>query len=106
MSSHLILPFVAYLLVASPASHKATRSVLGSWVATPEGTAKLGGLLLHGIVFILLVSFLMRLFPRNRSNYGPGSNSMQAAAGPHLSNEFVDNIGKGFANNYRPASYS
>jgi hypothetical protein len=42
------------------------RSVAGSWVATPEGTAKLGGLVLHAIVFVLLVSLLMRLFPIRR----------------------------------------
>ena len=62
-----ILPLIAYLLVASPSAHKTTRSVLGNWVATSDGTAKAGGLVLHGIVFILLVTFLMRLFPQNRS---------------------------------------
>ena len=76
-----LLPLVAYLIVASPGTHKATRSVLGNWVSTPDGTAKLGGLLLHGVVFVLLVSLLMRLFPRSRSNYDPA----QAQVGPHMS---------------------
>lgn len=87
MSSQLILPLVAYLLVASPAGHKATRSVLGSWVATPEGTAKLGGLLLHGIVFILLVSFLMRLFNQNRSNDRPKVEEITKKTKPFFSFE-------------------
>jgi hypothetical protein len=56
------------MLVASPAAYKTVRSVAGNWVATPEGTAKLGGLVLHAIVFILLVGLLMRLFPARREN--------------------------------------
>jgi hypothetical protein len=58
-----LLPAIAYMLVASPETYKLVRSVAGSWVATPEGTAKLGGLALHAIVFVLLVTLLMRLFP-------------------------------------------
>jgi len=67
MSQFYILPFLAYVAVASPAAHQATRSVLGSWVASPEGCAKFGGLLLHGVVFVLLVSLLMR-----RKSYDKG----------------------------------
>lgn len=57
-----VLPALAYILVASPTAYQTTRA-LGSWVATPEGTAKMGGLVLHAVVFILLVSLLMRVFP-------------------------------------------
>jgi hypothetical protein len=64
-----VLPAIAYMLVASPAAYQTTRA-LGSWVATPEGTAKIGGLVLHAIVFIMLVSFLMRVFPPRRENHG------------------------------------
>jgi hypothetical protein len=39
--------------------------VLGGWVATGEGVPKLGGLLLHALVFVILTHFLWRFF------YGP-----------------------------------
>lgn len=58
-----LLPAITYMIVASPETYKLVRSVAGNWVATPEGTAKLGGLVLHAIVFVLLATLLMRLFP-------------------------------------------
>lgn len=58
-----ILPALAFIVVAHPETYKLVRSVAGGWVATPEGTAKLGGLVLHAVVFVALVTFLMRLFP-------------------------------------------
>jgi hypothetical protein len=64
-----LLPAIAYMIVASPETYKLVRSVAGSWVASPEGTAKLGGLVLHAIVFVLLVSLLMRLFPVRSGMY-------------------------------------
>jgi len=64
-----IVPAVLYAVVASPATYQATRNVLGGWVATSEGTAKLGGLILHAIVFILLAALAMRYFPTKRSGY-------------------------------------
>jgi hypothetical protein len=64
-----IVPAVLYALVANPATYQATRKVFGSWVATYEGTAKFGGLILHAIVFILLASLAMRYFPSRRSGY-------------------------------------
>jgi hypothetical protein len=73
-----IVPAVLYAVVASPATYQATRNVLGSWVATSEGTAKLGGLILHALVFILLASLAMRYFPTKRSGYNhPGGISQQ-----------------------------
>ena len=56
-----LTPALAYILVAHPKTYELTRSVLGSWVATQDGVAKTGGLVLHAIVFVLLVSLLMRL---------------------------------------------
>jgi len=64
-----IVPAVLYALVANPATYQATRKMFGSWVATNEGTAKLGGLILHAIVFILLAALAMRYFPSKRSGY-------------------------------------
>jgi hypothetical protein len=55
-------PALAYILVAHPKTYELTRGIAGSWVATQDGLAKTGGLVLHAIVFILLVSLLMRLF--------------------------------------------
>ena len=64
-----IVPAVLYAVVASPATYQATRNVFGSWVATSEGTAKMGGLILHAIVFILLATLAMRYFPGRRSGF-------------------------------------
>ena len=64
-----LLPLVAFMLVSHPETYKLVRSVAGAWVATPEGLPKLGGLVLHAVVFVLLVSFLMRLFGVGRSGY-------------------------------------
>ena len=64
-----IVPAVLYALVASPMTYQKTRDVFGSWVATSEGTAKFGGLILHAIVFILLASLAMRYFPGRRSGF-------------------------------------
>lgn len=58
-----VIPFLAYVLVANPATYKAVRGVLGSWVASAEGLATFPGLLLHAAVFVALVSFLMRVVP-------------------------------------------
>jgi hypothetical protein len=59
-SLNYIIPFVAYLIVANPALYKVVRGVLGSWVASAEGTATTAGLFLHALVYILIVGFLMR----------------------------------------------
>jgi len=64
-----IVPAVLYALVASPMTYQKTRDVFGSWVATSEGTAKFGGLILHAIVFILLATLVMRYFPGKRSGF-------------------------------------
>jgi hypothetical protein len=59
-----VIPFLAYVLVANPATYKAVRGIFGSWVANAEGLATFPGLLLHALVFVLLVGFLMRVVPR------------------------------------------
>jgi hypothetical protein len=76
-----VIPAVLYALVASPATYQATRGVFGSWVASSEGTARIGGLILHAIVFIVLVTLAMRLFPSKRSDYRSGGLIRQGAAG-------------------------
>ena len=67
-----IIPTVLYALVASPMTYQKTRDVFGGWVATSEGTAKFGGLILHALVFILLATLAMRYFPSKRSAFSQG----------------------------------
>ena len=64
-----ILPLVLFFIFANPATFKLLRGILGGWVASPEGLPKLGGLVLHAVVFVLLVGFLMRLFGVGRSSF-------------------------------------
>jgi len=59
-----VIPFLAYVLVANPATYKAVRGILGSWVSSSEGLATFPGLLLHALVYVLLVGFLMRVLPQ------------------------------------------
>lgn len=56
-----LTPAIAFFLVANPKTYELTRSVAGSWVATQDGLAKTGGLVLHAIVFVILATLLMRL---------------------------------------------
>ena len=58
------LPFIAFVLLASPMSFRATRGIFGNWIANAEGLATFPGLLLHALVFVLVVGFLMRRFSR------------------------------------------
>ena len=80
-----VIPAVLYALVASPATYQATRGVLGGWVDSSEGTARIGGLILHAIVFIVLATLAMRYFPGKRSGYNhPGAVSQQEGMGTKL----------------------
>jgi len=64
----LLILMIAFLIAASPATYRTTRGVLGSWVASQEGTARMGGLLLHAVVFIVLV-MIMKSLKRSVSGY-------------------------------------
>lgn len=64
----LLILLIAFLIAANPATYRATRGVLGSWVASQEGTARMGGLLLHAVVFIALVMIMKRV-KRSVSGY-------------------------------------
>lgn len=64
-----LILILAFLIAANPAVYRATRGVLGSWVATQEGTAKFGGLILHAIVLVLLVKVFKHLKRSNNSQY-------------------------------------
>jgi hypothetical protein len=88
MSVFQIIPFVAYVAVAHPATYKLTRKVLGDWIANAEGLATLPGLALHAVVFVLLVSLLMNFIVPSISKAsmmsppapGPKSESEMAMA--------------------------
>lgn len=71
LTSFYILPALAFVLVSNPETYKVTRGIFGKWVASPDGLACFGGTVLHAIVFLLIVSLLMKLFPPHVvSNYG------------------------------------
>jgi hypothetical protein len=55
-------------------TYQKTRDVFGSWVATQDGLAKTGGLILHALVFILLATLAMRYFPTKRSGFSHSGN--------------------------------
>ena len=65
-----ILPFLAFFIVANPATFKLVRSVAGGWVASAEGLPTTLGLLLHALVFVLLIALLQRLMAGKKSKYG------------------------------------
>jgi len=75
MSVFQVIPFVAYVAVAHPATYKLTRKVLGDWIANSEGLATLPGLALHAVVFVLLVSLLMNYVVPRASGYASGMAS-------------------------------
>lgn len=62
-SPFTVIPFIAYLVVANPATYKAVRGVAGGWVASSEGLPTMAGLALHALVLVLLVTAIMRFLP-------------------------------------------
>jgi len=68
-SPFTVIPFVAYLIVANPATYKAVRGVAGSWVASSDGLPTLAGLALHAVVLILLVTAIMRFVVPSKSKF-------------------------------------
>ena len=70
MSLNYLIPFVAYVAIASPAAYKAVRGVLGCWVASDDGLPTTAGLLLHALVFVIVAHFLWRLiYGKKKSSY-------------------------------------
>ena len=71
MSVFQVIPFLAYVAVAHPATYKLTNKVLGGWISNSEGLATLPGLALHAVVFVLLVSLLMNYVAPRVAKYSP-----------------------------------
>ena len=57
-----VIPFATFDVIASPQAFELTRKIAGGWIASGEGVPKVGGLLLHALVFILVTHFLWRFF--------------------------------------------
>ena len=83
MSAFQVIPFLAYIAVAHPATYKATRGVLGSWVASADGLATTKGVAMHAVVFVLLATLLMRLLVPLSSGYEPGRSPRAAEKGEY-----------------------
>ena len=57
--ANYIIPLIAFMILASPATFMMVRGVAGNWVSNNMGRASNAGLLLHAIIFVLIVGFLM-----------------------------------------------
>jgi hypothetical protein len=64
MWTKILIFMVVFFLVANPSTFKIMRGLLGGWVASAEGVAKPGGLVLHAAVFVALAIFLPRALMR------------------------------------------
>ena len=62
-----LIPLIAFMIFANPATFMMVRGVAGNWVSNNMGRASNAGLLLHGLIFILIVGFLMTQL--NKSSY-------------------------------------
>jgi hypothetical protein len=96
----MIILLVSFLIAANPAVYRATRGVLGSWIASPEGTAKLGGLVLHAIVFVALVKLAKHVVSpmhADRSMIHAADNKTHSVGGLNISDQTTADIA--------PASY-
>jgi hypothetical protein len=69
-----IIPFATFAVLASPQMFQVTR-MLGGWVASEDGLPKVGGLLLHALVFVLVTHLLWQFF------YGPKKASPSCGCG-------------------------
>jgi hypothetical protein len=65
-----VVQALVFAIVASPETYKLTRSIGGDWIASSDGAAKLGGLLLHAIVFVILSKLIYKMLKAKKSGYG------------------------------------
>ncbi len=87
--SNYVIPLALFVLFAHPATFKTVRGVAGNWVASADGAGSLAGLLLHGLLFVLLVGFLMRRV----SFYGdlhPFATKTESHRGPQLGGDWSE----------------
>jgi hypothetical protein len=85
-----IVPFVTFLIVASPMTFKTVRGLLGNWVASADGVPTTAGLFLHALVYVLLATLLWRLvWGKKKSGYMKWS-SMYDAEPPFVMDTMSD----------------
>jgi hypothetical protein len=58
MLTKILIYMILFFIVASPATFKFMRKILGGWVATAEGLPHAPGLLLHAAVYVLLACYI------------------------------------------------
>jgi hypothetical protein len=58
MLAKVLIYMILFFVVASPATFKFMRRMLGGWVASAEGVPHAPGLLLHSAVYVLLACYL------------------------------------------------
>ena len=63
------IPVASFVAVSHPATYKTTSKFLGNWVASSDGVPKVGGLILHAIVFLFVIGLLYALFRPRKSGY-------------------------------------
>jgi len=64
-----IVSALLFAIVASPETYKLTRSLGGDWIASSDGAAKMGGLVLHALVFVLLSKLVWKVLKSKKSGY-------------------------------------
>lgn len=57
--ANYLIPLIAFMIFANPATFMMVRGVAGNWVSNNMGRASNAGLLLHAVIFVLIVGFLM-----------------------------------------------
>ena len=67
---HPLVTPILFAIVASPSTYKLTRSIGGDWIASSDGHAKMGGLILHAIVMALLLRFVWKTLKAKKSGFG------------------------------------
>lgn len=67
-----IIPFAAFVVLASPQAFETVRAILGGWVATAEGVPTIGGLILHALVFVILTHVMTTVVYGSKKASGGG----------------------------------
>jgi hypothetical protein len=71
-----VISAVLFAIVASPETYKLTRSLGGDWIASSDGAAKMGGLILHAIVFVILSKLVWKMLKKQRKSDYRAQNNM------------------------------
>jgi len=81
----VVVPFLTFVALASPQAFKATSSVIGPWIANPEGVPSFAGLCIHALVFL----FLSWLLARVVSTYGSRNAADDQSTKNYQENRFL-----------------